>query len=188
MTGELADLRAATNQKSKIQKSKIKYLTMSKQIDLERITKPLFECLDETFNGNHGIYLDRNTALLPTLDTVSAEEASHAISPGTATIAAQVEHVRFYIDVLYDIITTKEVVDVDWRAIWNNVKSVTPDEWNDSRQKLRDSYQRAIDTLSSLNDWSGQYDVDGALSILAHTAYHLGGIRQALTALRSSKT
>ena len=158
---------------------------MAQQIDLERITKPLFECLDETFNGNHGIYLDKNTALLPTLDSVTAEEASQAISPGTATIAAQVAHVRFYIDVLYDIITTKEVVDVDWREIWTNVKTVTPDEWNDSRQKLRESYKQAMDTLSSLDDWNGEYDVGGALSILTHTAYHLGGIRQALTALRS---
>ena len=158
---------------------------MSQQIDLERITKPLFECLDETFNGNHGIYLDKNTALLPTLDTVTAEEASQAISPSNATIAAQVEHVRFYIDVLYDIITTKEVVDVDWRDIWTNVKSVTTDEWNESRQRLRESYKRAMDSLSSLDDWNGEYDVAGALSILTHTAYHLGGIRQALTALRS---
>jgi hypothetical protein len=161
---------------------------MSQQIDLNRITRPVFECLDETFNGNHGIYLDKNTALMPTLDSVTAEEASQTISPGTATIAAQVEHVRFYIDVLYDIINTKEIVDVDWRAIWNDVKSVTPEEWNDSRQRLRDSYQRALDALKSLDDWNGKYDVAGALSILTHTAYHLGGIRQALTALRSSKT
>jgi hypothetical protein len=160
---------------------------MSQQIELKRITRPLFECLDETFNGNHGIYLDKNTALLPTLDEVSAEEASQAISPGTATIAAQVEHVRFYIDVLYDIINTKEIVDVDWRAIWNDVTSVTPEQWNDSRQRLRNSYQRAMDALKSLDDWNGKYDVAGALSILTHTAYHLGGIRQALTALRSSK-
>ena len=160
---------------------------MSQQIELKRITKPLFECLDETFNGNHGIYLDKHTALLPTLDEVTAEEASQAISPGTATIAAQVEHVRFYIDVLYDIINTKEIVDVDWRVIWDDVKSVTPDEWNDSRQRLRDSYQRAMTALTSRDDWNGKYDVAGALSILTHTAYHLGGIRQALTALRSSK-
>ena len=160
---------------------------MAQQIDLKRITRPLFECLDETFNGNHGIYLDKNTALLPTLDAVSAEEASQSISAGTATIAAQAEHVRFYIDVLHDIITTKEVVDVDWRAIWNTVKSVTPEEWDDSRRRLRESYQRAMATLESFDDWNGKYDVDGALSILTHTAYHLGGIRQALTALRSSK-
>lgn len=160
---------------------------MAQQIDLERITKPLFECLDETFNGNHGIYLDKNTALLPTLDSITAEEASQAISAGTATLAAQVEHVRFYIDVLLDIISTKEIVDVDWREIWNNVKTVTPDEWNHSRQKLSESYKRAMDMLSSLDDWNSEYEVSGALSILAHTAYHLGGIRQALTALRSSK-
>ena len=158
---------------------------MAQQIDLERITKPLFECLDETFNGNHGIYLDKNTALLPTLDSITAEEASQAISPGTATLAAQVEHVRFYIDVLLGIITTNEIVDVDWRDIWNNVKTVTPDEWNDSRERLLESYKRAMDTLSSLDDWNGEYDIAGALSILTHTAYHLGGIRQALTALRS---
>ena len=135
--------------------------------------------------AGHGIYLDKNTALFPTLETVTADEASQAISPGTATIAAQVEHVRFYIDVLHDIVTTKEVVDVDWRAIWNNIKTVTPQEWDESRQRLQASYQRALNTFTSLSDWNGEYDVAGALSILTHTAYHLGGIRQALTALRS---
>ena len=68
---------------------------MSIQIPLERFTKPLLECLDETFNEVHGIYLDKGTTLFETLDNVTAEEASQAASAKSATIAAQVEHVRF---------------------------------------------------------------------------------------------
>ena len=34
----------------------------------------------------------------------------------------------------------------------------------------------------------GKYDIAGALSILVHTAYHLGGIRQALGAFRAGVT
>ncbi|PWT94686.1 MAG: hypothetical protein C5B55_02315 [Blastocatellia bacterium] len=158
---------------------------MTHQIELKRITEPLLEALDETFNTTHGIYLDRNTSLVQTLASVSAEEASQAISPGTATIAAQVEHVRFYLDVLHDVIATKQIPKVDWREIWNTVTTVNSDEWENSKRRLEQSHQRVMDMINELDDWSGEYDIAGAISILAHTAYHLGGIRQALAAVRS---
>ena len=37
---------------------------------------------------------------------------------------------------------------------------------------------------NSFEKWDGKYDIAGALSILVHTAYHLGGIRLALGAIR----
>lgn len=80
---------------------------------------------------------------------------------------------------------TKQIVDIDWREIWNRVTTVTPDEWNELKQRLGDSHQRVMSTISSFRDWNGEYDFAGSLSILVHTAYHLGGIRQALAALRS---
>lgn len=158
---------------------------MADQIHIDRMKQHLLECLDETFNTTHGVYLDKGTSLFQTLNGVSATEASQKLSESTATIAAQVEHVRFYLDVLNEIMLTKQIVDIDWREIWNRVTTVTPDEWNELKQRLGDSHQRVMSTISSFRDWNGEYDFAGSLSILVHTAYHLGGIRQALAALRS---
>ena len=72
--------------------------TMSAQIPVERFKTALFKCLDETFSNVQGVYLDKGTTLYETLEGVSAEEASRAISSNSATIAAQVElHTAYHL-------------------------------------------------------------------------------------------
>ena len=158
---------------------------MSAQLPVERFKQPLLNCLDETFSSVHGIFLDEGTTLFETLASVSAHEASQAISSNSATIAAQVEHVRFYLDVLNDLMQTAEDKKNNWREIWETVREVTPEEWEDVKRRLTQSYERVLATINSFDKWDGKYDVAGALSVLVHTAYHLGGIRQALGAIRA---
>jgi hypothetical protein len=158
---------------------------MSAQIPVERFTQPLLDCLDETFSNVHGIFLDKGTTLFETLAAVSAKEASQAISSNSATIAAQVEHVRFYLDVLNELMQTGEDKKNNWREIWETVREVTPEEWEEMKRRLQQSHERVMTTIKSFDNWDGKYDVAGALSVLVHTAYHLGGIRQALGAIRA---
>jgi hypothetical protein len=158
---------------------------MSAQIPVKRFKKALFVCLDETFSTVHGIYLDKGTTLFETLEGVSAEEASRAISSNSATIAAQVEHVRFYLDVLNNYMCTGVDKQNDWREIWDTVREVTPEQWEDIKRRLKQSHEAVMTTLNSFEKWDGKYDIAGGLSILTHTAYHLGGIRQALGAIRA---
>jgi len=157
---------------------------LSAQIPVKRFKKALLACLDETFSSVRGIYLDKGTTFYDTLAGVSAEEASQAISPKSATIAAQVEHVRFYLDVLDDYMRTGVDKTNNWREIWETVSVVTPDEWEDTKRRLHESHERAMTTINSFEKWDGKYDIAGALSILVHTAYHLGGIRVGLGAIR----
>jgi len=158
---------------------------MSAQIPVERFKKALLACLEETFSNVRGIYLDKGTTLYETLDGVSAAEASRAISANSATIAAQVEHVRFYLDVLDDYMRTGVDKQNNWREIWETVREVTPEQWEDIKERLRQSHSRALATINSFEKWDGKYDIAGALSILVHTAYHLGGIRLTLGAIRA---
>ncbi len=144
-------------------------------------------CLEETFSNVRGIYLDKGTTLYETLESMSAEEASQAISTNSATIAAQVEHLRFYLDVIDDYLRTGVEKSNNWREIWDTVGSVTPEEWEDVKRRLKESHARVLSTLESFERWDGKYDITGGLSILAHTAYHLGGIRQALGAIRAGR-
>ena len=159
---------------------------MSAQIPVERFKKALLACLEETFSNVRGIYLDKGTTLFETLEGVSAAEASRAISANSATIAAQVEHVRFYLDVLDDYMRTGVDKTNNWREIWETVREVTPEQWEDIKRRLRQSHAQALATINFIEKWDGKYDIAGALSILAHSAYHLGGIRLTLGAIRAS--
>ena len=161
---------------------------MSDQAAIDLFKKQLFECLDETFERVRGIYIDRGTSLFETLESISAEDASHAVAEKCATVAAQVEHVRFYLDVLNDVMQKEEIPKVDWREIWQNVREVTPEEWEGQKRRLKESHQRVMATLKNYDKWEGEYGISGSLAVLVHTAYHLGGIRQALCAIKSAKS
>ena len=150
----------------------------------ERFTEALFDMLDETFEHVHGVYLDRGTSLFETLADVSAEMASLPVSASCASLAAQVEHVRFYLEVLERSITNQPVGEVDWGEIWRTVRAVTPDEWVLSQRRLKETYVRITAYLCGLETWEGEDEVGGAMAILVHTAYHLGEIRQALCTLK----
>src|SRR5215216_7648224 len=120
---------------------------LSPQIPVKRFKKALLACLEETFSTVNGIYLDKGTTLFETLDGVSAEEASRAISANSATVAAQVEHIRFHLDVLDDYMRTGEDKTNNWREIWETVHEVTPDQWEDIKRRLKESHERALATI-----------------------------------------
>lgn len=143
----------------------------------------LFAFMEETFEAkHHGIYLDKGTSLFETLETVSAQEASIPVGGKCASLAAQVAHVIYYIEVLEHAVHN-DPIKTDWGYIWRTVEKVTPEEWDDYKQKLHDAYLR-MDKLFHENDLWDEDRIGGALAIVVHTAYHLGEIRQALCTLK----
>jgi hypothetical protein len=155
---------------------------MSTQIQQEYITQDLFDVLDEAFVTHHGIFLDKGTSLFETLDTISAVEASIPVGGKCATLAAQVAHVNFYVEVLEAYILNKDIGKVDWGDIWRRVNQVSPEEWEAYKHQLKETYQRVITLLKNLDPaaWNDERPFGGALAIAVHTAYHLGEIRQAM--------
>jgi hypothetical protein len=156
---------------------------MSTQIPTASFTNELFDLLDETFDHVQGIYLDRGTSLFETLKTISAEEASRPISAECACIAAQVNHVCFYLRVLERVIQRTPSVKVDWEESWQ-LEKVTPEEWEALKRQLREAHQSVLTTMKGLDRWEGEDDIGASLAILAHTAYHLGEIRRSLCMVR----
>src|SRR5437867_11927624 len=72
--------------------------------------------------------------------------------------------------------------DADWNGSWRRT-TVTDDQWRmlrDSLRKKADTWQRAVAVRTEWDD----INAAAALSTIAHTAYHLGAIRQILGALR----
>ena len=153
------------------------------QIKKDDFMDSLFAILDETFENHHGIYLDENTSLFQTLEMVSAEEASIPVGGKCATLAAQVEHVNFYLEVLERYIFENNTSRVDWGEIWRKVEKVTPEEWEASKAKLESTYRRIDKALHEYETWN-ENAIGGGMAIVVHTAYHLGEIRQALCTLK----
>lgn len=144
----------------------------------------LFQYMEETFEPkHHGIYLDKGTSLFETLDTVSAQDASIPVGGKCASLAAQVAHVTFYIESFERFALHNDSSPRDWGLIWRTVEKVTPEEWDSLKDKLRDAYQR-MDKLFRENKTWDEDTIGGSLSIVVHTAYHLGEIRQALCTLK----
>jgi hypothetical protein len=157
---------------------------MSTPIDPKLFTENLFALLDEAFVTHHGIFLDRNTSLFETLETITADEASIPVGGKCATLAAQVEHVTFYLEVMEGYMLNKDLGKVDWGEIWRRVGAVTPQEWSASRGRLKETHARVLDHLQKVDDWNDDRPLGGALAILVHTAYHLGEIRQAMCVVK----
>jgi hypothetical protein len=153
-------------------------VTGSAQYDL------LVQFLEETFDGHHGIYLDKDTNLFVTLAGISHEVASIPVGKGCATLAAQVKHTSFYIQVLLGELTAKPLKEVDWNDIWETVGAVNAEEWTGIVAELKSEYQRVHDTMRNIDDWSNGDTVGPIIAIITHSAYHLGEIRQALCTLR----
>ena len=153
---------------------------MSAQIQAEHFTSAIYTLLDETFDNVQGIYLDKGTSLFETLATISAEEASQPVGGKCATLAAQVKHVAFYLDVLEQSVRTQRDEPQDWGKIWRETSAVTPEEWDAINAQLRESYNRIKLLINDTPQWPSAESIGGAIAAIAHTAYHLGEIRQAL--------
>ncbi|MCI0397172.1 MAG: hypothetical protein L0332_15880 [Chloroflexi bacterium] len=157
---------------------------MSTQIQAEHFTNALYTLLDETFDNVQGYFLDGGTSMFETLATISAAEASVPVGGKCATLAAQVKHVAFYLDVTERSVRTQQNERQDWGKIWRETAAVTPEEWEAIKTELRESYNRIKQLINDTVEWPGEQHIGGAIAVIVHTAYHLGEIRQALCSLK----
>ena len=155
-----------------------------KPLSADYFTNALLILLDETFDDVKGYYLDKGTSLFETLSGISAEEASIPVGGKCATLAAQVKHVSFYLDVTDKSVRDPNYPNVDWGEIWRNVNQVTPEAWEAIQVELRENYNRIITLIKEWPAWENESEVAGAMAVVVHTAYHLGEIRQALCTLK----
>ncbi len=154
------------------------------------LQRALGKLLNEIFDGPPGdeAYLlnPGDPGLLRQLDAIDAQAASTRPMPGKTTIAAHVDHVHYGFTLLnrWAAGEANPWADADWNASWQRT-TVTDDQWRTLRDKLRreaETWRKVIHTRSEWDDITAA----GALSSAAHTAYHVGAIRQILAALDRS--
>jgi hypothetical protein len=97
-----------------------------------------------------------------------------------------VKHAAFYLDVAEKSVRTQQYERQDWGKIWRETGAVTEDEWEALRVGLRESYDRIKALIADTPEWPKEEDIAGAIAVIAHSAYHLGEIRQALCTIKRS--
>ena len=147
----------------------------------------LSNLLTEIFNGPPGdeayVLNPGDPGLLRQLDSLDAGAASARPMVGKTTIAAHVDHVLFGMTLLNRWAAGEENpwADADWNASWQRT-NVTDEQWQALRDRLRqesETWQKVVQNRANWNEIAAA----GAISSAAHTAYHLGAIRQIIAAL-----
>lgn len=141
--------------------------------------------LEETFETHHGIYIDKGTSLIDTLAGVTAAQASRRASDRTASVAAHVRHIVYYLQVLQKSLRGEEIGRLDWREIWESDRPVTPAEWGAVVEALKSEWAGVRRLHAEPATWEREDAHGEFMAIAIHTAYHLGAIRQAVAVIES---
>lgn len=156
---------------------------MTINIEASKIKDAVKLLMAETFDQARGIYLDKGDSLWPTLENVTAAQASIPITPGGNSIAGQVKHMIYYFDVSSVFMQGEEPDSVDWGAAWQTV-AVDEEQWSTLRRELGEWQAKILRIVDATPDeiFANPNVLGGTYGIIAHSAFHLGQIRHALAA------
>lgn len=139
----------------------------------ETIFREAFEARAE--GNDYTWFVEGSEGFFQAIDDVSAAEASLRLTPEMSSIAAHTDHTRYYIRQA-NLMMRGQPEPADWEGSWKR-QSVTDKEWESVRQGLRGE-------VSALLEWVRQHGEDnpdhylGGLAMVAHSAFHLGAVRQ----------
>lgn len=150
---------------------------MNENMTTNAFTQSLLYLFRETFEGSPegspSAYLDRKTGIFSTLDELTAAQVSRETNG--SSIAAHTEHSKFYLDRLCEFLNGR-TEKINWEQSWL-IDEVNEEEWNALRSAVRKSYEGVVNCFAQIEDWN-ETRVGMAMGMLAHTAYHLGAVRQ----------
>lgn len=127
--------------------------------------------------------LDDDNSFFDTLSDITATEANIPVSHQSASLAAQVQHTAYYVEALREGLATNFTAKADWEGSWQ-VEPVDDAQWRALIGRLNDSYEWVVTLATENTDWSADF-IGGAFALVAHSAYHLGEVRQGIGVIRS---
>jgi hypothetical protein len=110
-----------------------------------------------------------------TLDAMTPQEASRAPGTGRRSAAAHASHLAFSLRIAAAQLRGEHPV-VNWAESWA-VSSVDERGWSGLRSSLRAEYQ-ALRAQLAAETAMGAEALTAAMAVVAHSAYHLGALRQ----------
>ena len=149
--------------------------------------RALSNMLVEIFDGPPGeeayVLNPGDAGLLRQLDSIDAIAASKRPASGKPPIAAHVDHLHFGLALLNRWAAGEENpwAGADFNASWQRT-TVSDDQWRTLRGALRHEAGAWRDFVAARTSWDDM-SAAAALASAAHTAYHLGAIRQILAAV-----
>jgi hypothetical protein len=156
---------------------------------------PLFQSLAALFSeitegadtaGGAFILNSGDVGLLRALEALPATDASKRLSGG-ATVAAHAQHVRFGLSLFNRWARDggNPFADAKWDEAWKTAV-VDDAEWSEILGGLKDESRHWRDHLGTPRALH-EVELRGVIASIAHTAYHLGAIRQIAAATRGPR-
>lgn len=146
------------------------------------VSQSLRTLLSETMfraDDRGGYILNRGEpGLVETLKSLSAQQVSTPPRPGGKPIVAHANHVQFGLELMSRAVAGDERAfdGADWDAAWRLVR-VDDVEWAELLRRLETTAQQVLDAAPKITNWN-ELMLTGVFASAAHTAYHLGAIRQ----------
>ena len=148
----------------------------------------LFSALVDGASADSSYMLNAgDPGLLRSLERISAADASAPASPGSASIAAHVDHVCYGFELMmrWSEGEADPFKNADWSASWKRA-AVNDAEWTKLRERLRAVARRWHTALQTPREMSA-IELNGVIASIAHLAYHMGAIRQINRATQGPK-
>lgn len=140
----------------------------------------------ETFEGvrpgeRYTWFVEGKECLLAIFEEIGHEQASSDFGRGVASIAAHLDHARYYLSNTNGW-ARGEHPTADWEASWQN-QTVDENTWRGLGHSLRADYEEFLGHLAAKPELD-QDAFTGALANLGHAAFHLGAVRQLMKFLQ----
>jgi hypothetical protein len=156
--------------------------------EISRALTELFGELTEGANQPGGAYIlnSGDVGFLRSLDKLSAAEASRSSLDG-ATIAAHALHVAYGLGLnnRWAREGGNPFADAKWDEAWKT-STVSEAEWNAIRAELAAEVRQWRQALAQPREVK-DVELHGMIGVIAHTAYHLGAIRQISKSIRGPR-
>lgn len=124
---------------------------------------------------------EANSGIFGVLGALSAEEASTLVHGNT--LAAHANHVQYHLSGTNELLETGKYPKMDWGMSWATT-SVTAQEWEAVQAAVQHEYARLMRAIECVG-WSEEM-TNEVLASLAHSAYHLGAMRQMLKSIKDA--
>jgi hypothetical protein len=145
---------------------------------LPQVLTSLFREIVDGPPGDMAFIVDASDpGLLRWLAALPAEKAS-ARPNGRSSVAGHVQHLRFGLTLLnrWAAGDPNAFADASFAESWSH-QQVNDDEWRTLRQAFEEQARQWQARLEAPREWDAM-SLSGYMSSIAHTAYHMGAIRQ----------
>lgn len=146
---------------------------------LKKMMKEAFEGPSE--NGSWFTEAKPGSGLFGTLEGLTAGDASRPVPTSDSPIAAHVDHIRYYL-ASANAFFRGEKPELDWSLSWK-IRGVNEETWQNIKRELREEYETLMEQLDKVKEWNHQ-KTNILMGALAHSAYHLGSLRQMIRPLK----